>query len=661
MQVEALIQCPPPLAGLPRFLASRYGVAGCPRGYVVSLVAAFLTIASTTITSVNAISDISACVDERVRTAILLPSALAEAEAACGRILAGDVSVEVRQKAAFYRGLMRFLQVVQSGARQAARSDGTVAYDAPTLGQVRHALADVETAIDLDGPLKGEALALRVTIKQTIGYHAEVQPDLDRATKAAPGLVTPLVQRALEHERAGDVTAALSDLDRALELDPAAGAALSARGELLRRLGVLTRARADFAAAAALGPPFRRLALMRKSNVELRAGNLKVAYDDLLAAAAETADMPEADAATANAALLVRAGDLALDKLKDAGMAERHYRDAARLVGHNWSAALGLARVAEQQSHRDEAATIYRRILAATEATPKLFERMLASFRLKQLSVQPQRRSARDPFRNAFEIGVTPEKGSPDGLKRVAFVIGAGNYAALAGLPNARRDAAVMANALAEMGFDTVEIADNPDTAALREVPAAIASRAAEADVVLVFYAGHGVEIDGVNYLIPVDAAPESDKDLKVAALALSDLTRAAAMARRGALVIVDACRDDPFAEARAVAVSRSRAAPHEQAVPTRLHTGLVATPVIAANSVAFHSTQPGQAALDGEGLDSPFVRALLETLGTPNQPFEAVVRDTTARVAETTQGRQVPAAYGTAPAIALLPPAMAQ
>ncbi len=608
----------------------------------------------------HAVSEIAACADERVKAAILPPSALAAAEAACGRILASDVSVEDRQKAAFYRGLMRFLQVVQSGAGQAGRSDGTVAYDAPTLEQVRHALADVEAASDLDGPLKGEALALRVTINQTIGRHAEVQADLDRATKAAPGSATPLVQRALKHERAGDVAAALSDLDRALELDPAAGTALSARGELLRRLGVLTRARTDFAAAAALGPPFRRLALMRKSNAELRAGNLKAAYDDLLAAAAETADMPEADAAAANAALLVRAGDLALDKLKDAGVAERHYREATRLVADNWSAALGLARVAEQRGRRDEAAAIYRRILAATEATPKLFERMLASFRLKRLSAQPQRRSARDPFRNAFEIGVTPENGSPDGLKRVAFVIGAGDYATLAGLPNARRDAAVMANALAEMGFDTVEIADNPDTAALRAVPAAIASRAAEADVVLVFYAGHGVEIGGVNYLIPIDAAPESDKDIVSDALALPDLTRAAANARRGALVIVDACRDDPFIEARAVAASR-RAATRMQAVPSRLHTGLAAMPAVAANSVVLHSTQPGQAALDGEDLDSPFVRALLETLATPNQPFEAVVHETTARVSETTQGRQMPAAYGIAPAIALLPPAAAR
>ncbi len=69
-----------------------------------------------------------------------------------------------------------------------------------------------------------------------------------------------------------------------------------------------------------------------------------------------------------------------------------------------------------------------------------------------------------------------------------------------------------------------------------------------------------------------------------------------------------------------------------------------------------FHSTQPGQAALDGDDLDSPFVRALLQTLAMPNQPFATVVSETVARVRETTQGRQIPASYGASPAIALLP-----
>jgi len=601
------------------------------------------------------VSDLAACADEAVKTAVLPRAKMAKAEAACSRVLASGGGDVERQKAAFFRGLMRFLQVMQAGVAQSGKADGSVSYAPPTLAQVRPALADVESAIGLEGPLKGEALTLRATINQTIGRHADALADAAEAMQTAPGDATPLVQRALEHERTGDINAALADLDRALELDPNAGTALSARGDLLRRLGYLVRARADLAAAAALGPPFRRLALTRKSELELRAGDLRAAYEDLLAASRETDDMPKDDAAAASAALFVHAGDLALDKLKDADTAERLYRESARLAPRNWNSALGLARVEEVRGNRPGAEAIYKRILAGTRSTQKLLERILASWRLKQLT-RPALRSGAGPFRSGLDSGMGPSKASPDGLQRVAFLIGSSDYAELASLPNARRDAAVMANALTDMGFDTVEIAENLGKVGLRGVPSYVAARAAEADIALVFYAGHGVETGGINYLVPVDAALESDRELQQGALALTDLTIAAAKARRGSLVIVDACRDDPFVEARAVALSRAANRENNPVVPTRIHAGLAAVSEIVPNNVVFHSTQPGQIALDGDGLDSPFVRALLETLSAPGRSFGHVVQETITRVSDSTQGRQVPAAYGTAPTVALLP-----
>ena len=602
----------------------------------------------------QALADLAACADERVKTAMLQPAQLSAAEAACSRVLSGNTSTADQQKASFYRGLMRFLQVVQRGAAAAAKADGSVAYAPPTLAQVRPALVDIEAAIGLDGPMKGDALALRATINQTIGRSAEARADVAEAMQAAPKDATPFVQRALEHERDGDVNAAMIDLDRALELDPKAGTALSARGDLLRRLSYLQRARIDLEGAAALGPPFRRLALMRKSELELRAGDLRAAYEDIVAASRETGDLPKADAALASADLFVQAGALALDKLKDTETAEKLYREAEKLAPKNWSAALGLARVAEVKGERAKAEAIYKRILAATRATPKLLERILASWRLKQLS-QPAFRGT-GPFRSGFDSGVVPAKPSPDGLKRIAFVIGSSDYAELSSLPNARRDAAVMANALADMGFDAIEIAENVGKADLRRIPALIAEHAAQADVVLVFYAGHGVETGGVNYLVPTDATLDSDKALQSDALALRDLAAAAAKARRGALVIVDACRDDPFAEAQAVAASRGSAGRQLAALPARIQGGLAAAPQPAPNNVVLHSTQPGKTASDGDGLDSPFVRALLETLSSPGKTLDAVVQETAMRVSEKTEGRQVPAAYGAAPSVALLP-----
>lgn len=306
------------------------------------------------------------------------------------------------------------------------------------------------------------------------------------------------MQRALQHDRDGDIQAALADLDRALEIDPEAAAALYARGEILRRLGVLDRARSDLAATAELGRPFRSLALTSKSELELRAGDLRAAYEDLIAATREPSSLPKAEAAGARAELLIKAANLALEKLKEPEAAEKLFSEAQKLTPKNWSPALGLARLAKSRGDKAKAISIYKRIIAAAKATPHLYERRMAQVHLNLL-VEPLLRKTRGLFRDAADIGVYGGRGSPDGLRRVAFIIGESDYTELASLPNARRDASVMANALAEMGFDAVEIAENLKKSDLRKVPEVIAEAAVNADVVLVFFAGHGVEIGGAN------------------------------------------------------------------------------------------------------------------------------------------------------------------
>src|SRR5690606_17939303 len=134
-----------------------------------------------------------------------------------------------------------------------------------------------------------------------------------------------------EAERNGDMGAAFADLNHALELDPRSGPALIARGRLLRRVGELAKAREDSVAAASLGSPYRRLALIRKSQIEARTGDLRAAFEDMLEAAEETGDMPAEDAVAMNANLLIRAGDLALDSLKDPETAKSLYNEAGKL------------------------------------------------------------------------------------------------------------------------------------------------------------------------------------------------------------------------------------------------------------------------------------------------------------------------------------------
>lgn len=602
-------------------------------------------------------ADLAACADERVKTEMLPMEVLAGAQAACDRALEGAAGADERQKAAFFRGLLRFLQVMQAGMALEANPDGSMPdYRPPTPDDVAAALGDVETAIALDGPLKGEALALRITIRQTVGQSAEAAADIETAITTSPDAATPLVQRALEAERRGDAGAALADLSRALEIDPRSGPALTARAFLLRRLGHLAPAREDLAAAIALGPPYRRLALIQKSEIELRIGDMRAAFTDLTAAARETADMTGDDARAMNRDLLLRAGNLALDSLKDPAAAEALFHEAAALGRGEWGWQLGLGRSAEARGERDKAITIYEEILAGTRAMPNLLERNEAGWRLRRLT-QPLLQQRAGSFLPGFEFGIVPARAAPDGLKRLAFVIGAGGYSALPRLPNATRDATAIANRLADIGFDAVEIAEDIARANLTELPRHIAERASEADIVVVFYAGHGVETGGTNYLIPVDAVLENEGQLRTTTLALQDLVAAAGKARKGALVIVDACRDDPFAEAKAVAASRGLARPlSQETVPDRMHMGLAAASTPPRNSVILYSTQPGETAADGEDLDSPFVIGLPRTLSTPGLSLSEVVSRTATEVSGLTNGRQVPAAYGDAGDVRFLP-----
>jgi len=602
------------------------------------------------------ISDLASCADERVRTAMLTPEQLASAAASCTRVLEGVASEPDRQKAAFFRALMRFLHVMQAGMALGTNDDGSMQeYQLPKKEDVADALADIQTAIELEGPLKGEALALRVTINQAIGQPDGVADDIEAAVSTGRKDGTPFVQRALEAERRGDVGAALVDLDQALESDSQFGPALVARGRLLRRMGHLAKAREDLTAAIALGSPFRRLALLQKSEIELRMGDLRAAFDDILSAARETGDMSVQDARAMNVDLLIRAGDLALDSLKDPDVADSLFRDAAKLSPDDWRWQLGLGRSAEARGEKHKAIEIYKRILDGTRSTPSLLERNDAAWRLRRLT-QPLLQRRAGEFAPGFEFGIVPENPSPDGLKRLAFIIGSGNYTTLPDLPNARRDATIIANRLADMGFDAVEIAEDIDRENMVALPSYIAERARAADIVVVFYAGHGVETGGVNYLVPVDAAVENATKLQATALALQDLTKAASQARRGALVIIDACRDDPFIEAKAVASSRGLARPSHDPMPAKMHMGLAVSPTPPLNNVILHSTQPGKTAADGSGLDSPFVIALLQTLSTPGLTMNEVVRETATRVSELTDGQQIPTAYGDASAIRILP-----
>ncbi len=217
---------------------------------------------------------------------------------------------------------------------------------------------------------------------------------------------------------------------------------------------------------------------------------------------------------------------------------------------------------------------------------------------------------------------------------RAALVIGMSGYRNAPPLANPVNDAKDMSAVLRELGFAVTEAADL-DKRLLDETIRGFANRIAGADVALIFYAGHGLQVAGQNYLLPIDAKLESERDLDFEAVGLEFVLRQMESGRNGrtSIVILDACRDNPLARnlARAMGV-RSDAFPRGLA-PAQSGAGMF---------IAF-STQPGNVAYDGAGRNSPFAAALLRHLRGPAKNISATMVDVRRDVMAATAGRQVP------------------
>src|SRR6478609_6988669 len=131
--------------------------------------------------------------------------------------------------------------------------------------------------------------------------------------------------------------------------------------------------------------------------------------------------------------------------------------------------------------------------------------------------------------------------------KRIALVIGNSAYEKVAPLPNPANDAGAMATMLKGAGFDVVDLKLDLKANEMRRALRNFADNARDADVAIVYFAGHGIEIDGINYLIPVDAVLERDLDAFDEAIPLDRILAVIEPAKQLRLVILDACRDNPF------------------------------------------------------------------------------------------------------------------
>ncbi|TPK94129.1 hypothetical protein FJ938_28850 [Mesorhizobium sp. B2-4-14] len=216
--------------------------------------------------------------------------------------------------------------------------------------------------------------------------------------------------------------------------------------------------------------------------------------------------------------------------------------------------------------------------------------------------------------------------------KRVALVVGNSAYKHAAQLANPKNDSSDMNAKLQSLGFEVVSGQDL-DLAGMRRTVREFLEKLDGADMALFFYAGHGLQVNGNNYMVPVDAQLSSYNDLDFEALPMDLVLSAMERSTKVNLIFLDACRDNPFAEklsrsmgTRSGSVSRGLA---------RLGSGV-------GTLIAF-ATQPGNVAMDGAGRNSPFTTALVAHLGTPGQDITRELIDVRRDVLAATEGKQVP------------------
>jgi hypothetical protein len=214
---------------------------------------------------------------------------------------------------------------------------------------------------------------------------------------------------------------------------------------------------------------------------------------------------------------------------------------------------------------------------------------------------------------------------------RLALVIGQSAYRAVTPLPNPANDARAMAQLLGDAGFEVLAAPDLTQDGLrqkLSEFAAHMADKGPDT-VALVFYAGHGMQIDGENYLIPVDLDPKREADVPLQAVRLNDvLNTLNAVPSTARIVLLDACRNNPFPDI-------NKTAGHGLAI--------VDAKIGAAGTFISFSTSPGAESEDGDGADSPYTTALLKVAKEPGLSIEEAFKRVRVAVNTATSGRQTP------------------
>lgn len=445
-------------------------------------------------------------------------------------------------------------------------------------GEYDIAIADFNDALRMGGPQAHMIYHNRGNAWRGKGDYAKAIADYDASIKNDPKAKFSYQNRGVSKMALGDLDGALADINEAIRLDPSLPSPLTKRAVIWRAKGDIDRAITDATEAIRLAKAKAPVNIMTPPG-----STLIGAY--------------------------VERG-LAYEAKGDYASAKADY--AATLEGQ-----------ASDAGSKSNQATARVRLSLLSEAPAPAPRNTTAPPELSETS-KPAAPAA------------APVAAS---VRRVALVIGNGAYKYVKPLPNPSNDARAIAKSLRDIGFTVTEGIDL-DRVAMQGMTREFLREAANSQVAVVYYAGHGVQVEGRNYLVPVDVQLQPGKNMTEAMMEMDTIMAGLDDQVRTNILIMDACRNNPMAQQVASAgASRGIEAGSGLAAPTSLGAGST----LGAGTLIAYATAPGQVALDGEGANSPFSAALSRHIGTPGLEVQQMLTRVRAEVVAATKAKQVP------------------
>jgi tetratricopeptide (TPR) repeat protein len=522
-------------------------------------------------------------------------------------------------------------------------------------GDYDRAVADYGEAIRIH-PNYAIAYANRGDIYRSKGEYDQAIADYNEAIRIDPSLATAFNARGRAYDGKRDYDRAIADYNEAIRITANYAAALTNRGMVYSKKGNYDQAIADLNEAIRIDPKYasaynnRGLAYFNKSEDEraiedydeaIRLNPKEVsAYNNRGLAYINRGDY---DRAIADLNEAIRLNPKLANAYAHRGNAYRQKGDIERALldlseairlDPDFSPAYTYRGLAyERTGDLDRARSDFRAALSRP-AGPALLSRLEAVSTARAQLAAIEGAGARTQTATANSIAASPNPG-----RRVALVVGNSSYGAVSALPNARRDAEAIASSLRQVGFQSVRLETDLSREKLINTLRRFAAEAEQADWAVVYFAGHGIEMGGINYLIPVDARLATDRDVSFDAVSLDQVMNAAENAKKLRLVLLDACRENPF-------VSQMR-----RSIATRSVSRGLGRIEPEAGTLVVYAAKHGELALDGDGANSPFVSAFIGRLATPGLEVRRLFDFVRDDVLAATNRRQQPFSYGSLPA----------